>query len=215
MLVNEAIVHEAVLHSYNRSVRNDEKEEIIMGEMIKEKLNGIDTEALKQVMAQISKNPSLGKLKFQVTTTWKGTTKSETVVQGYELGGQKVKRVHTFVIDEPKELLGEDTAANPQEYLMGAMNACILNTYVIAAAMKGIRLEKVEMETEGELDLRGFLGLDKSVIPGYKELKYKVRLKGNGTREQYEEVHKAVIATSPNYYNMSHAIKLNTELIFE
>ncbi len=35
------------------------------------------------------------------------------------------------------------------------MNACILNTYVIAAAMKGIKLEKVEMETEGELDLRG------------------------------------------------------------
>jgi uncharacterized OsmC-like protein len=186
-----------------------------MGETTKEKLNGIDTEALKQVMGQISKDPSLGKLKFQVTTTWKGTTKSETVVQGYEIGGQSVKRVHTFVIDEPTELLGEDTAANPQEYLMGAMNACILNTYVIAAAMKGIRLEKVEMETEGELDLRGFLGLDKNVIPGYHEMSYKVRLKGNGTREQYEEVHKAVVATSPNYYNMSHAIKLNAQLILE
>jgi uncharacterized OsmC-like protein len=186
-----------------------------MGEMIKEKLNGIDTETLKQVMGQISKDPSLGKLKFQVTSTWKGTTKSETVVQGYEIGGQNVKRVHTFAIDEPKELLGEDTSANPQEYLMGAMNACILNTYVIAAAMKGIRLEKVEMETEGELDLRGFLGIDKNVIPGYKELKYKVRLKGNGTREQYEEVHKTVMATSPNYYNLSHAIKLKTELILE
>ena len=186
-----------------------------MGEMTKEKLNGIDTEALKQVMGQISKDPPLGKVKFQVTTTWKGTTKSETVVQGYEIGGQRVKRVHTFVIDEPTELLGEDTAANPQEYLMGAMNACILNTYVIAAAMKGIRLEKVEMETEGELDLRGFLGLDNNVIPGYKELKYKVRLKGNGTRAQYEEVHRTVVATSPNYYNMSHAIKLNAELIVE
>ena len=77
-----------------------------------------------------------------MTTTWKGTTKSETVVQGYEIGGQKVKRIHSFVIDEPKELLGEDTSANPQEYLMGAMNACILNTYVIASAMKGIKLEK-------------------------------------------------------------------------
>jgi uncharacterized OsmC-like protein len=186
-----------------------------MAEITKEKLNGIDTDGLKQVIGQISKDPSLGKLKFQVTTTWKGTTKSETVVRGYEIGGQQVKRVHTFVIDEPKELLGEDTSANPQEYLMGAMNACILNTYVIAAAMKGIRLEKLEMETEGELDLRGFLGIDKKVIPGYKELKYKVRLKGNGTREQYEEVHKTVIATSPNYYNLSHAIKLNTELIFE
>jgi uncharacterized OsmC-like protein len=191
------------------------KEELIMGEMRKEKLNGIDTEALKQVMEKVSEDPSAGKLKFQVTTTWKGATRSETVVQGYEIGGQKVKRVHTFAIDEPKELLGEDTAGNPQEYLMGAMNACILNTYVIAAAMKGIRLDKVEMETEGELDLRGFLGIDKKVIPGYRELKYKVRLKGNGTREQYEEVHETVIATSPNYYNLAHAVKLNTELIFE
>lgn len=183
--------------------------------MTKEKLNGIDTEALKQVMGEISKNPSLGMVKFQVTTTWKGTTKSETIVQGYEIGGEKVKRTHTFVIDEPKELLGEDTSANPQEFLMGAMNACIMNTYVIAAAMKGIKLERVEMETEGELDLRGFLGIDKNIIPGYKELKYKVRLKGNGTREQYEEIHKTVVATSPNYYNITNAIKLNTELISE
>lgn len=186
-----------------------------MGDITQEKLNGIDTAAIKQVMAEVSKNPALGKVKFQVTTTWKGTTKSETVVQGYEIGGQEVKRIHTFIIDEPKELLGEDTSANPQEYLMGAMNACILNTYVIAAAMKGVTLEQVEMETEGELDLRGFLGIDKNVIPGYSQLKYKVRLKGNGTREQYEEIHKTVVATSPNYYNMSHAIELNTELVFE
>lgn len=186
-----------------------------MGDITKEKLNGIDTQALKQVMGQISKDPSLGKVKFQVTTTWKGTTKSETVVEGYEISGQKVKRIHTFVIDEPKELLGEDTAANPQEYLMGAMNACIMNTYIIAAAMKGIKLESVVMESEGELDLRGFLGIDKNIIAGYKELKYKVRLKGNGTKEQYEEVHKAVVETSPNYYNITHAIKLNTELIIE
>ncbi len=186
-----------------------------MGDIVKEKLNGIDTQTLKQVMAQISKDPSLGKVKFQVTTTWKGVTKSETVIEGYEISGQKVKRIHTFVIDEPKELLGEDTSANPQEYLMGAMNACIMNTYVIAAAMKGVKLESVVIETEGELDLRGFLGIDKDVIAGYKELKYKVRLKGNGTQKQYEEVHKAVVATSPNYYNITHAIKLNTELIIE
>jgi uncharacterized OsmC-like protein len=186
-----------------------------MGDVSKEKLNGIDTQALKQVMGQISKDPSLGKVKFQVTTTWKGVTKSETFIEGYEISGQKVKRIHTFVIDEPRELMGEDASANPQEYLMGAMNACIMNTYVIAAAMKGVKLESVVMETEGELDLRGFLGIDKNVIAGYKELTYKVRLKGNGTKEQYEEVHKAVVATSPNYYNITHAIKLNTELIIE
>ncbi len=83
------------------------------------------------------------------------------------------------------------------------MNACIMNTYVIAAAMKGIKLEEVEMKTEGELDLRGFLGIAENIIPDYKELKYKVRLKGDGKREQYEEVHKTVVATSFNYYNIS------------
>jgi uncharacterized OsmC-like protein len=186
-----------------------------MGDVSKEKLNGIDTQTLKQVVEQISNDPSLGKVKFQVTTTWKGVTKSETVIEGYEINGQRVKRIHTFVIDEPKELMGEDASANPQEYLMGAMNACITNTYVIAAAMKGIKLESVVMETEGELDLRGFLGIDKNVIAGYKELTYRVRLKGNGTKEQYEEVHKAVVATSPNFYNITHAIKLNAELIIE
>ena len=186
-----------------------------MGETAKEKLNGIDTETLKQVMGQISRNPALGKVAFRVTTTWKGVTKSETVIEGYEINGQKVRRVHTLVIDEPKELLGEDASANPQEYLMGAMNACIMNTYVIAAAMKGIRLDEVEMETDGELDLRGFLGIDKNVIPGYNELHYRVRLKGNGTRDQYEEVHKTVMATSPNYYNITHAVKLNAELVVD
>ena len=65
------------------------------------------------------------------------------------------------------------------------------------------------------MDLRRFLGIDKNVTPGCKGLKYMVRLRGNGTREQYEEVHKTVVATSPNYYNISHAIKLNTELVIE
>ena len=72
----------------------------------------------------------------------------------------------SLVNDEPLELLGENTALNPQEARMAEFNACVMNTYVISAAMKGIKLDKVELETEGELDLRGFLGLDKSVKPG-------------------------------------------------
>jgi uncharacterized OsmC-like protein len=181
----------------------------------KENLNGIDTDALKQVMAEVAEDPSKGKVKFHVTTSWQGTTRSETRVESYELGGQKIKRDFSLTIDEPEELLGENTAPNPQEVLMAAFNACVLNTYVIASAMKGIRLEKVEMETGGELDLRGFLALDEAIKPGYDEIRYTVRLKGNGTREQFEEVHKAVVATSPNYWNIANKIKVRSDLIVE
>lgn len=182
---------------------------------LQEKLNGIDTNALKQTMEEVSKDPAKGMVKFQVSTAWKGTTRSETQVEAYELGGKEIKRNFTITIDEPEELLGENTAANPQEMLMAAFNACVMNTYVIAASMKGIKLEKVEMETEGELDLRGFLGIDKAIKPGYDEIRYKVRIKGDGTREQFEDVHETVMATSPNYWNISNPIKVHSELIIE
>ena len=64
----------------------------------------------------------------------------------------------------------------------------------------------------GELDLRGFLGLGDDVPPGYEAVDYDVRIKGDGTREQYEEIHQTVMATSPNYFNMSRPIRMNGTL---
>jgi len=76
-------------------------------------------------------------------------------------------------------------------------------------------LEKVEIETSGELDLRGFLGIDPNVKPGYESLRYVVRIKGNGTAEQFQEIHRNVIRTSPNYFNISQAVRLDGELRVE
>ena len=81
--------------------------------------------------------------------------------------------------------------------------------------MQGIELESVEIETRGELDLRGFLGLDKDVKPGYDKIDFTVRIKGDGTREQFATLHEWVRKTSPNYFNMANAIRLNGELVVE
>jgi uncharacterized OsmC-like protein len=136
-------------------------------------------------------------------------------VESYRIGGQEVKRQFKISIDEPLELLGENTAPNPQELLMTALNACITVGYVAGAAVKGITLEKVEIETSGELDLRGFLGIDPNVKPGYESLRYVVRIKGNGTVEQFQEIHENVIKTSPNYFNVSQPVRLDGELRVE
>ena len=79
----------------------------------------------------------------------------------------------------------------------------------------GIVLEKLEIETEGDIDLRGFLGLDPAIPPGYENLRYVVRIKGSGSKEQFAEVHKAVMATSPNFYNVSQGIVLQPTLVVE
>lgn len=176
-------------------------------------VNGIDVDALGAVAEEIKANPAKGKVEFRVTSKWKGQTRSEATVESYKLGGEKIDRTFKMMVDEPFELLGENTAPNPQEYLMTALNACVMVGYVAGAAIRGIRLESLELITEGALDLRGFLGIDPSVKPGYDRIRYTVRIKGNGTAEQFREIHETVLKTSPNYFNVTQPVAIDADLV--
>ena len=66
----------------------------------------------------------------------------------------------TIRVDEPLELCGTNQFPNPQEYLLAALNACMIVGYVAACALEGITLQELRIETSGDIDLRGFLGLD-------------------------------------------------------
>jgi len=184
-----------------------------MLDMVKtERVNGLDLKALGDVVEAIEKDASQAKAAFEVTTRWAGQTRTESMVEGFALGGERVSRTHKIVADEPFELLGSDSAPNPQELLMAAFNACITVGYVAGASLKGITLDSLEIRTRGELDLRGFLGLSESVPAGYEEIQYEVRIKGDGSREQFEEIHQTVLKTSPNYFNISRPIRVNSTL---
>lgn len=176
------------------------------------RVNGIDLDALREVTDTVEQNPESGKVAFRVRTEWTGQTRSETTIDSVTLGGERIERRHKVVADEPYELLGTDSAPNPQELLMGAVNACMMVGYVAQAAVRGITLSTCRIEMEGELDLRGFLGIDPAVPNGYRKLDYLVTLEGDGTREQYEEIHEAVKATSPNFFNLNETIEMNGRL---
>lgn len=124
-------------------------------------------------------------------------------------------RRFTIDIDEPNELGGSNRFANPQEYLLAALNACMTVGYVAQCALRGITLEKLKIETEGEIDLRGFLGIDPAVTPGYEKLRTVVRIKGSATPEEFAEIHQAVLATSPNFHNVSRPVALSPTLVVE
>ena len=87
--------------------------------------------------------------------------------------------------------------------------------YVAHCAVRGITVRRLVIETEGEIDLRGFLGIDPAVPAGYDSLRYKVRIKGNATKEQFAEIHEAVMATSPNFHNLSRPVTLKPTLVVE
>ena len=178
-------------------------------------VNGLNVDELFGLIAQVKSEPEKGKTHWHVATTWQGQARSRSQVEGFGIGGQEVPRRFSIDVDEPCELGGSNRFANPQEYLIAALNACMTVGYVAQCAVRGITLESLVIETEGDIDLRGFLGIDPAVPNGYDNLRYTVRIKGDGTKEQFAEIHQAVMATSPNFYNLSRPVSLKPDLVVE
>ena len=178
-------------------------------------VNGINVDDLMALRDSVEQDPSKGKTNWRVTTTWQGQTRSRAEVSGFQIGGEDVPRRFSFEIDEPRELGGSNAFPNPHEYLLAALNACMTVGYAAQCAIRGITLKHLEIETEGEIDLRGFLGIDPTVPPGYESLSYTVRIKGDGTEEQFAEIHEAVMATSPNFFNVANPVALKPTLVVE
>src|SRR5262249_55940960 len=174
-------------------------------------VNGIDTDAVHTLIDEVDSEPAKGMTHWRVASAWQGGTHSRAQVDGFAMGGVNVPRRFAIDIDEPFELGGGNAYGNPQEYLLAAMNACMIVGYTALCALQGITLEKLEITTKGDIDLRGFFGLDKTVAAGYRELKSQVVIKGDGSDEQFQKIHQMVLATSPNFFNITSAIRVMPE----
>lgn len=73
--------------------------------------------------------------------------------------------------DEHQVLMGEDNGPNPVEYLLTGLIGCLTSSLVYHAAARGIEIRGVKSRLEGDIDLRGFLGLSEDIRPGYQNLR--------------------------------------------
>ena len=156
-------------------------------------VNGINLDDLFALIQVVKQEPATAMTNWRVTTTWQGQTHSRSQVEAFGIGGQKVLRRFSIDIDEPCELGGGNEFANPQEHLLAALNACMTVGYVAQCAVRGITIEKLEIETEGDIDLRGFLGIDPAVPPGSRRRTVPGRLHfgAGGSSEQFGKTRQA------------------------
>ncbi|WP_434613796.1 OsmC family protein [Arthrobacter sp. A5] len=104
---------------------------------------------------------------------------------------------HQFTVDEPAGLAGDDIAASPVEYALGALVSCQVVVYRLYADQLGIVIEDISIEAEGDLDVRGLFGIDPAVRPGFEAIRLKVNIKGPETQERYEELRRTVDERCP------------------
>jgi uncharacterized OsmC-like protein len=178
-------------------------------------INGVDVIKLKETIRAIGESPSLAAFKFRITNEWQGGGLNRSIVKASYGAGQDFKErdgKFTMEADEPQILLSGDKAANPVEHLLHALAGCVTTTAVYHAAARKIPLKGVESTLEGDLDLRGFLGMDSSIPKGYKSIVLRMRITGDLTDEQKREVLRLGCEFSPVYNMVSKAVAIKAEL---
>jgi uncharacterized OsmC-like protein len=153
--------------------------------------NGVDRGVMFATLDAIKAQPELGAFRFRAHNRWiDGAHNRTTIKDFYGAGQEDTSRTEAFTIDagEPAILLGKDTGANPAEYLLHALAACLTTSLVYVAAARGVKLTEVESTLEGEMDVQGALGLDDDHRNGFERIRISFSVKGDASPEKLREV---------------------------
>jgi uncharacterized OsmC-like protein len=153
--------------------------------------NGVDTETLFGTLDAIKADPTLATFQFRARNRWLGGAHNQTRIRDFYAANQEdTSRSEDFVIDagEPAILLGTDTGANPAEYLLHALAACLTTSIVYVAAARGIHLTRVESTLRGDMDVRGALGLSDDYRNGFERIHVAFRIEGDAPEEKLREI---------------------------
>ncbi|HKU13053.1 MAG TPA: OsmC family protein [Steroidobacteraceae bacterium] len=133
-------------------------------------INGVNVTALFETIDAVKQDPQLATFQFRAANEWlQGGHNRSRIRSFFGCRAEDTTRRAPFVLDndEPPVLLGADHGANPVEYVLHALAGCLTTTLVYHAAARGIAIGAVSSRLEGDLDLRGFLGISKEVRKGY------------------------------------------------
>ena len=176
--------------------------------------NGVNVDELMNTVESVKADPKLGKFIFRSKSKWLGRAHVQSTFDSLYGAGQEHRRTPPMFMegDEPAALLGSDLAPNAGEAALHALSCCLGVTYAYNAAAMGIDISSLSFEMETDTDLRGFMELDKGVRPGLSQMRVKVNLACNGTKDQIRELHEKVERTSPLLDTFRHPVdvKLST-----
>ncbi len=159
--------------------------------------NGVHVTQLKETVAAVKQDPELAAFKFRAKNQWVDGGLNQIQIDDYYGTKQEIQRKKPFEFraDEPPVLLGKDQGANPVEYLLTALSGCMTTTLAYHTASRGMEIEAVQSEYEGDIDLNGFLCIDPEVRKGYQEIRVTFKVKGDVSEEDIKEL----VQNSPVY----------------
>src|SRR5215469_18762090 len=177
-------------------------------------VNGVNVDNLFTTIDAVKAAPTIAKFKFRVQNRWEGGAQNRWTINEFYGAGQEHAREKSFVLhaDEPLILLGQDAAANPVEYLLHALAACVTTSMVYHAAARGIQIEAVESSFEGHLGRHGFLGLDPKVRKGYQGIRVNFKVSANVPDDQLQELVQLGTGHSPVFDSLTNGVPVTVTI---
>lgn len=177
----------------------------------KQRVNGVDTEVLNETVTAIQNDPDLAKCRFRAHNTWVEGNHNRSEISDFYGAKQEMSHKQRFELDadEPLILAGDDSNANPVEHLLHALASCVTTSMVAHAAVRGIEIRSLESQLEGDIDLRGFLGLDPNVPKGYTNVR--ITFKVDADPENIEKL-RQLAEFSPVYNTLTHGTNVEIEM---
>jgi uncharacterized OsmC-like protein len=153
-------------------------------------LNGVDTPTLFATLDAVKAHPELATFQFRATNRWLSGTHSRSRIETFSGAGGEHRHagIVEFDADHPAVLVGADHAPTPVEFLLHAIASCITSGIGNIAAARGVTLTEVESTVEGDIDLRGILGLSDQVRNGYRRMRVHFNVKGDAAPEKLQAI---------------------------
>jgi len=172
--------------------------------------NGVNVDRLGATIAAVEQQPELGQFKFRAHNQWDTGGHNVATVDTFYGTCQEMEHQKSFEMhnDEPSVLLGEDQGANPVEYVLAGLSGCMTTTLAYHSAGRGLDIESIESDYEGDIDLQGLFDLDPKVRNGYREIRVKFRVKGDVDEETVMEL----VRKSPVYDTLANPVKIKIEV---
>lgn len=186
-------------------------------EMAQEKekfVNGINVDQLFGTIDNIRENPEIARFKFRATNRWAAGTHNQATVKDFfgALKEDTSRDPMVFEIDEPPVLCGMDLGVNPVEFLLVALSGCLTTSMIAHAAARGIETRKVESRYEGNLDVRGFLGMSDDVPVAYQKIGVYFDIDADIPEDRKEELVEMARKYSPVYNSITRPISVSVQL---
>jgi uncharacterized OsmC-like protein len=194
---------------------NKQQQKEIKKEQTQEQIvNGVNVSKLFGTVEAINGNPEIAKFNFKAKGKWVNGGHNRTSINEFYGACQYFQRQQPFVFekDEPPALLGEDQGANPVEYVLAALDGCLITSLIYHAAAKGIKIDEVETSFSGDLNLHGFLGLNENTRNGYEKIKVEFKIKADAPKEKLQELVQLAQKRSPVFDIVSHPTPVEVSL---